>query len=235
MHTTDLYEQSYVPYSSQPAAAVVRSKEGRYFPGKRIENIAYPLTIGAAQSAFFSCLSEGEIPAEVATTKKEDPMLEMWKREYGLEISALDPKNLPDYSFANIQLSKQANPEKTLLELLDQAIVGESNFPVASLVETELGFFSGVNIEFSEWTMGLCAERIAIAKALSYGSTKFRRLHIRTRKGEFSSPCGACRQVIVEHMPNKQVHLYHADHSESIHFSKDLLPYNFQSSALTNP
>jgi homotetrameric cytidine deaminase len=115
---------------------------------------------------------------------------------------------------------------------LDYAKVEESNFPVAALLETEKGFFSGVNIECSSWSMGLCAERIAIAKALSFGCQQLKTLHIHTRDGEFSSPCGACRQVLIEHMPKRQIHLYHADHSKSIHFCNDLLPHSFQSSSL---
>ncbi len=112
------------------------------------------------------------------------------------------------------------------------AVVEESNFPVSALVETEEGYFSGVNIECSSWNLGLCAERVVITKALTYGAKKLENLHIHSRGGEFSSPCGACRQVIMEHMPDKQIYLHHADGTESVHFAVDLLPHSFRSSTL---
>jgi homotetrameric cytidine deaminase len=234
MDINDLYELNYVPYSKEKSVAVVRSADGLWFPGVRIENISYPLSISATQSALFCCLSEGHAP-EVLFTDNPDGLLgKFWEQEFDFQIHSLDAQTMSDHTFADIKLDGDIAVTKKLTKLLDTAIVEESNFPVSALVETEDGYFSGVNIECSSWNMGLCAERIAIAKALSYGRKKNKRLHIHTRKGEFSSPCGACRQVIFEHLPDQQVHLHHADHSESIHFSNDLLPHSFRSSSLSN-
>lgn len=234
MDIHELYQHNYAPYSDRPAISVVRSTKGEYFPGIRIENISYPLTISAAQSALFCCLSEGKVPETIFVTDPDHELLPFWKKELDIEVSSLDKKLLREKPLTDVILDDDIDIKKMLENLLDDAIVGESNFPVAALLETENGCFSGVNIECSVWNMGLCAERVAIAKALAYGSTRLKKLHIHTRDGEFSSPCGACRQVIKEHMPNRQVHLHHADHSESIHFSNDLLPYSFSSIALSN-
>lgn len=229
----NLLKQNYVPYSDKPSVAVVKSKKGKYFPGVRIENVAFPLTISAAQNALFCCLSEGHQSAELSTTDPDDRQLLFWKEELEIEVKELDINNLPNLDFRNIQLKKDIDPAASLTELLEHAIVNESNFPVAALVETKSGYFSGVNIECTSWSMGLCAERVAIAKAMTYSSKELKKLHVHTDKGEFSSPCGACRQVIIEHMPGQQIHLHHADHSESVHFSADLLPHSFHSSSLT--
>lgn len=234
MDINKLYEQNYVPYSNKPSVSMVRSQNGTWFPGVRIENISYPLSISAIQSALFLCLSEGQQPLVLYTDNNDEKMLSFWESEFDLSAHSLDPNELSDHTFADVGLETDIDIHKKLTQLLDQAVVEESNFPVSALIQTELGFFSGVNVECSSWNMGLCAERIAIAKALTYGSKQLKRLHIHTRDGEFSSPCGACRQVIFEHLPNKQVHLHHADHSESIHFSNDLLPHSFSSSSLSN-
>lgn len=234
MDINKLYKHNYTPYSQEANLAIVHSKEGHYFAGCRVENISYPLSIGAAQSALFICLSETEKPETLYISDPKREVIHFWEMEFDVAVKPLDNNTLQKQDLVNVILEKDINIEETLDKLLDDAVVNESNFPVAAILETDLGYFSGVNIECSAWNMGLCAERVAIAKALAYGSTKLKKLHIHTRDGEFSSPCGACRQVIKEHMPNRQVHLHHADHSESIHFSEDLLPYSFSSTALSN-
>lgn len=234
MDISKIYEESYVPYSQQPEAAVVCSREDRYYAGKRIENISYPLSISAAQNALFCCLSEGDTPKKLMITNPNDRLLPFWKQEYNLSLSKLDPGNFPDSYFTDIAIKSEANPAAVLPSLLDRALVEQSNFPVSALIETETGYFSGVNIECSSWNMGLCAERVAIIKALTYSRFELNDLHIQSRDGEFSSPCGACRQVIKEHLSSRRIHLHHADHSQSIHFSNDLLPFSFHSSSLLN-
>jgi homotetrameric cytidine deaminase len=234
MDIKDLYKINYVPYSKKPSAALVRSQTGIWFPGIRIENISYPLSITAVQNALFCCLSEGQQPVELYIEEIDDNMASYWQNEFDLSIYPLEEKSLDDITVAELSLNGEINPEQKLTELLDQAVVEESDFPVSAIIETEQGFFSGVNVECSAWNMGLCAERIAITKALTHGSKNLKRLHIHTKDGEFSSPCGACRQVIIEHLPNRQIHLHHADHSKSIHFSNDLLPHSFSSSSLSN-
>jgi len=232
MDINTLRERTYVPYSESPSVALVHSEQGRWFPGIRIENIAYPLSISSVQNALFSCLSEGDRPTVVYTENSERTLNSFWESEFQVKIRPLDQLN-QEITLVDPLLSKEINPTQKLIELLDYAIVEESNFPVSALLETDRGYIPGVNIECSVWNIGLCAERVALAKALSFGATRLDKMHIHTRDGEFSSPCGACRQVILEHMPDRQIHLHHADLSESIHFSNDLLPYSFNSSAIS--
>lgn len=233
MDINELYDHNYVPYSEEPSVAIVRSRQGHWFPGVRIENISYPLTISAAQNALFCCLSEGRQADELFTEHPDESILTCWQKEFDISVQPLKPDNPPTGQFVDIALDQELDITTALEALLDDAIVEQSNFPVSAIVETDRGYYSGVNIECSSWNLGLCAERIAIGKALSYGASSITDLHIHTRKGEFSSPCGACRQVIIEHLPNCQVHLHHADGSESVHFSNDLLPHSFQSSSLS--
>ena len=233
MTLDNLFAASYTPYSKQPKAALVKSADGQWFHGVRIENISYPLSISATQNALFFCLSKGSNPAELYTNEINESMISSWEREFNISAQSLDSVNFSNLSLESLILDTSIEPKNKLIELLDNAVVEESDFPVSALLETDQGFISGVNIECTSWNMGLCAERVAIAKAFTAGCKTLKSLHIHTRSGEFSSPCGACRQVIIEHMPNRKIHLHHADHSESVQFSTDLLPHSFQSSSLS--
>lgn len=232
MNISQLQKNTYTPYSGARAVCVVESERGQYFPGVRVENSVFPLTISEVQAAVFSCLSEAEQPARLYTDHPESQNMAFWEREYDLSIHPLQAV-ADDVTFKPAILPDDSRTEAELLEsLLDRSITLNSDFPVSALLKTDQGIVTGVNIECSEWSLGLCAERVALAKAVSNGITQFKSLYVHTRYGEFSSPCGACRQVIIEHMPRHPVHLFHANHTRSVHYSSDLLPYSFRSSGL---
>ena len=74
-----------------------------------------------------------------------------------------------------------------------------SHFKVGAAVESEDGqFFTGCNIENATYGLTLCAERVAIFKAISEGSKRFRRLAVVADTDVLTPPCGACRQIIWE-------------------------------------
>jgi len=231
MDIKQLDETNYVPYSGKGSVAVVKSVTGNYYPGVRIENASFPLTINAAQNALFTCLSEKDRPKAIYVQDVKANDLEFWRNEYNVWVYPLE--DLKNEMNKEVLLDLQENDVKsTLKELLNRAVTVNSDFPVSALLKTGKGYISGVNIECSEWSLGLCAERVAIGKAISYGIRDFESLYIHTRAGEYSSPCGACRQVIYEHLPHNPVHLFHADGTHSMHYSSDLLPHSFRSSSL---
>lgn len=229
-----LYEQSYVPYSSNKHACVVESKSGKFYAGVRIENISYPLTIPAAQAACAICLSEGEIPAKIYTEDPAPEQLNYWANEYDLDIVETNNPPLDKLEDLYHPIKKEFDVRPRLKKLLDKAVTPNSDFPVSVILFTKDGYFEGVNVEVSAWTHGICAERVAISKAFAAGHTDFTRLEVHTRKGEISSPCGACRQVISELLPYHDIVLHHSDGTHSEHLSPDLLPFSFKSSALKN-
>ena len=72
-----------------------------------------------------------------------------------------------------------------------------SNYPVGAALLTRSGnFFSGANVENAAYPMSLCAERVAIFKAVSEGEREFVAVAVVTSNG--GTPCGACRQVLAE-------------------------------------
>jgi len=72
-----------------------------------------------------------------------------------------------------------------------------SNYPVGSSLRTKTGrIFTGVNVENAAYPQTMCAERIAIFKAVSEGEKEFEVITVVTDNG--GSPCGGCRQVMAE-------------------------------------
>lgn len=234
MSWTSLLEKSYVPYSCKPKACLIEGSSGKIYAGVRIENISYPLTIPAVQAACSICLSEKDTPAKIYVQNGELEQLDFWAGEFHLEVIETDEPSISNLEDLQMHPSSSFSAIAELKSLLNQAVTTNSDFPVSALLFTEDGYFEGVNVEVSEWSKGICAERVAIAKAFAHGDTNFTRMEIHTRKGEFSSPCGTCRQVIVELLPYHDIKLHHSDGTLSEHISVDLLPFSFKSSALTN-
>jgi cytidine deaminase len=72
-----------------------------------------------------------------------------------------------------------------------------SNYPVGAALRTKSGrLYTGVNIENAAYPHTMCAERVAMFKAVSEGETEFEVIAVVTNNG--GSPCGGCRQVMAE-------------------------------------
>ena len=72
-----------------------------------------------------------------------------------------------------------------------------SRYPVGAALRTASGrLYTGVNVENAAYPNGICAERVAVFKAVSDGERQFDVLAVVTDNG--GSPCGACRQVLAE-------------------------------------
>jgi cytidine deaminase len=68
----------------------------------------------------------------------------------------------------------------------------------AALLAADGQVFSGCNVENASYGLTVCAERVAVVKAVSSGSTRFRAIAIATNREQALMPCGACRQVLRE-------------------------------------
>jgi cytidine deaminase len=72
-----------------------------------------------------------------------------------------------------------------------------SEFKVgAALLTADGQFFTGCNIENSSYSLTMCAERVAIFKAISHDALNFKAMAIVSDDPGFTPPCGACRQVV---------------------------------------
>lgn len=84
-------------------------------------------------------------------------------------------------------------------QALENAYVPYSKFPVGACLVTKDGkIYQGINIENASYGLTNCAERTAFFKAVSEGERQFQHLVIAGHTPEPISPCGACRQVMVE-------------------------------------
>ena len=84
-------------------------------------------------------------------------------------------------------------------EARENAFAPFSNFRVGAALLTQDGtIFTGCNIENSTLGLTICAERVALFKAISEGKREFTRITIVTDAKLLSPPCGACRQLLWE-------------------------------------
>jgi cytidine deaminase len=79
----------------------------------------------------------------------------------------------------------------------ERAYAPYSNYRVGSALRTRTGrVFTGINVENAAYPQTMCAERVAIYKAVSEGEKEFEAISVVTDNG--GSPCGGCRQVMAE-------------------------------------
>lgn len=104
-----------------------------------------------------------------------------------------------------------------------------SNFPVGAALLTGSGkVFLGTNIENASYGLTICAERVAIFKAISEGEREFLKMAIVGKEGEGLFPCGSCRQVMAEFSLDLEIVLYDPKKNEFNSWKvKELLPLNF--------
>ncbi len=108
-----------------------------------------------------------------------------------------------------------------------------SHFKVGAALETVDGdVLTGCNIENATYGLTICAERVAMFKALSEGHRAFTRIAIVADTDAPTPPCGACRQILWEFGGNLEIQLANLTRSTGVHRLKDLLPLPFDARLL---
>ncbi len=109
-----------------------------------------------------------------------------------------------------------------------KAIPSYSKFRVGSALLTEDDkLFTGGNIESSSYSLTICAERVALFKALSEGERKFKAIAIASDAHDFCPPCGACRQILKDFCEDIDIILVNHKNELKIFKLTELLPYPF--------
>jgi cytidine deaminase len=109
-----------------------------------------------------------------------------------------------------------------------------SNFRVGSALEADDGrLFTGCNVENATYGLTVCAERVAVFKAISEGARRFRRIAVVTSAASLTPPCGACRQILWEFCGDIEVILANLDGKQESLRLKDLFPRAFDDRSLT--
>jgi cytidine deaminase len=114
------------------------------------------------------------------------------------------------------------------------ALCPYSKFAVGvAMVDGEGRIWTGANVENASYTLGLCAERVALFYALTHGARDIRGIAVVTDAHAPASPCGACRQILFEFAANATLISAVADGRTLRTTVRDLLPHGFDASSLT--
>ncbi len=120
------------------------------------------------------------------------------------------------------------------IEVRERAFAPYSNFKVGSAVVTKDGkIFSGCNVESASFGLTVCAERVAIWKAVSEGETEFEHISVVADTEKLTPPCGVCRQIIWEFCGDVPVTMANLKGDVEMISIKELLPRAFDTKFLT--
>jgi cytidine deaminase len=115
----------------------------------------------------------------------------------------------------------------------ENAFAPFSHFKVgAALEDNEGGIHTGCNVENATYGLTMCAERVAVFKALSEGVRQFRRVAVAADTDTPTPPCGSCRQILWEFCGDIEILLVNPRGKTETHRLKDLFPRPFDASYL---
>jgi len=257
----DFAPRSYAPYSENRAACIALLSDGAFVPGVRVENASFPLLISATLNALTTALAEGrkDFVAFVSSrpiTHVERDLIEPFLPGAWVEdnVAIRTERRLPEiadvldavHKFASLDHSPgrftghfadaPMNHSAGIAEARNAASsawVPESDFPVGCILgSAERGYVNGVNVEHPDWNLGLCAERNAVGTAVTYGLDGATTMYLTCLKDPFGTPCGACRQVLVEFGRTLDLVMDRAGHPPEKSTPTMLLPDSFDGQTL---
>jgi cytidine deaminase len=132
--------------------------------------------------------------------------------------------------------------DKSVSKLIAEATVARkkseavfSQFRVGAAIETKTGrVYSAFNIESSSYGLSMCAERIALWKAITSGESKFKRIAIVSDALDFCPPCGACRQVMFDLAGDIDIYMTNKNGDVKKEKLSSLLPQAFTAETLSD-
>jgi len=108
-----------------------------------------------------------------------------------------------------------------------------SKFKVGAALEDETGrIFTGCNVENATYGLTVCAERVAVFKAISEGARKFKSIAVAADTDVLTPPCGACRQILWEFCGDVPITLVNLHGKSETMPLKDLFPRPFDAKFL---
>lgn len=115
----------------------------------------------------------------------------------------------------------------------ENAVAPYSKFKVGAALETKDGrVYTGCNIENASYGLTVCAERVALWKALSEGVREFREIAVVTDAARLIPLCGACRQLLWEYCGDIAVRLHSLKGLDQQFQLAELLPHPFDQNDL---
>ena len=118
-------------------------------------------------------------------------------------------------------------------EARERAVAPFSNFKVGAALLAKGGrVYGGCNVENASYGLTVCAERVALLKALSEGERVFEMIAVVADTADPTPPCGACRQLLWEYCGDIPVVLANLQTVTGRHQMRDLLPLPFDARLL---
>lgn len=115
----------------------------------------------------------------------------------------------------------------------DHAFAPYSRFKVGAALEDTAGrVHTGCNVENATYGLTICAERVAVFKAISEGVRDFRRIAVAADTDQLTPPCGACRQILWEFCGDIEITMSNLRNQMETYRLKDLFPRPFDVSYL---
>ncbi|WP_051141370.1 cytidine deaminase [Salisaeta longa] len=242
--------RAYVPFSEAPVGAALLLTDGHWIPGVRVESASFSLTLPALHNAFTTAVALQATARIVGVACSRPVRPEEATYLEGLSVPLTPTTDRVWHVHGRHGPEQIGDPLSPLLEaapvddaagralarrVAERAYVPASAFPVGAVLETTNGWVSGVNVEHPDWARILCAERNALGTARSYGLHPADRLYLTCLRDPHGSPCGACRQWLVEHAPQATVIMDRGDDS-AVHQAAvpDLLPDSFNGRTMLN-
>lgn len=119
------------------------------------------------------------------------------------------------------------------LSAREQAHAPFSKFKVGAALEDASGrIFTGCNVENATYGLTICAERVAVFKAISEGARAFKRIAVSADTDVLTPPCGACRQILWEFCGDVEITLANLHGKSETMRMQDLFPRPFDASFL---
>ena len=115
----------------------------------------------------------------------------------------------------------------------ERALAPYSHFKVGAAIRTKDGkVYDGCNIENASYSLTVCAERMALLKALSEGEREFTEIALVTDAKSLTPPCGPCRQLIWEYCGDIAIDLHSTRGLDQRYQLSELFPHPFDASNL---
>lgn len=240
-------DRSYAPYSGRKEAVLILLEDGALIPGVRVENASFQLTISALLNAFSTSFSLGrkDIAALVSSVPFTEAELAYTSALTGYSWELVNHQlllvagaHLPEVGsiLDLVQTGDNTSPQSGIelaRKAAEKAFIPESNFPVGCAISTQdAKMILGANVEHADWSQILCAERNVLSSAITYRLGKVTEIYVSCVQLPGGTPCGACRQVIVELAPNATVWMDLGSDAPVKMKATELLPGHFSGDVL---
>jgi len=251
IHTASMYQnRARVPWSRDPHVVLLLLGNGDWIPGVRIDSASFQLSIPATVNAVTTAYALGRLDIEALYSSRalSDTEVLYLRGAFAGRSAKTASSRLAQFSDSPLpapgaEVSPSGDRDRAAdarsmiagaRHVAERAHVPSSNFPVGCLLAAEDGTaIPGVNVEHPEWTWILCAERNALSTMVSYGLAEPATLALSCLKDDQGTPCGACRQLIVELAPGASVWMDRGNRPPDCMEAVSMLPHFFTGRALT--